>query len=410
MRIAIWHNLVSGGGKRALYYHVKGLVERGHEVVSYCPDTVDQDFLPLSSLIEEKIFPLKARLNSKNAFFRSKDGIYENTRALLDHCQQCADDINKNNFDVLFANSSSIFYIAHIGRFVNLPKVIYLGEPYRVAYEAMPEFIWKAPGKLGISGLKYLWLRFKHQYKSYWYSYLCREEFISASSYDTILVNSIFSKESVKRCYGLESKVCYLGIDTDYFNIGAESKERFVLGLGLIHVSKGIKRAIDTIALIDEISRPPLVWVGNNKNNTGYIDEITLYAKSRGVDLEVKIYITDEELIVLLRKACALLYLPNLEPFGLAPLEANSCGTAVIGLQEGGIKETVKDGVNGFTTVNFSERSSAELVELFLDLGYATNMGITARKYVMENWNYAMGIDNIEKYLLDSLSHADVRK
>ena len=61
MRIAVWHNLNSGGGKRALYYHVKGLVERGHYVVSYCPDTVDQDFLPLSDLVEERVFPLKGK-------------------------------------------------------------------------------------------------------------------------------------------------------------------------------------------------------------------------------------------------------------------------------------------------------------------------------------------------------------
>jgi hypothetical protein len=30
MKIAVWQNLPSGGGKRALYYHVRGLVELGH--------------------------------------------------------------------------------------------------------------------------------------------------------------------------------------------------------------------------------------------------------------------------------------------------------------------------------------------------------------------------------------------
>jgi hypothetical protein len=32
MKIAVWYNLPSGGAKRALYYHVRGLVERGHTV------------------------------------------------------------------------------------------------------------------------------------------------------------------------------------------------------------------------------------------------------------------------------------------------------------------------------------------------------------------------------------------
>ena len=33
MKIAIWHNLPSGGGKRALYNHIKALKENGHYVI-----------------------------------------------------------------------------------------------------------------------------------------------------------------------------------------------------------------------------------------------------------------------------------------------------------------------------------------------------------------------------------------
>ena len=57
VKIAIWHNLPSGGDKRALYYHVKGLVQRGHTVESWCPSTANQSYLPLSELITEHILP-----------------------------------------------------------------------------------------------------------------------------------------------------------------------------------------------------------------------------------------------------------------------------------------------------------------------------------------------------------------
>ena len=53
VKIAVWHNLPSGGGKRALYYHVRGLVERGHTVESWCPPTADLSYLPLRELISE---------------------------------------------------------------------------------------------------------------------------------------------------------------------------------------------------------------------------------------------------------------------------------------------------------------------------------------------------------------------
>ena len=57
MKIAVWHNLPSGGGKRSLYYHVKGLIERGHTVESWCPSTADRTYLPLDDLITEHIIP-----------------------------------------------------------------------------------------------------------------------------------------------------------------------------------------------------------------------------------------------------------------------------------------------------------------------------------------------------------------
>ena len=59
MRIAVWHNLPSGGGKRALYYHVRGLVEKGHSVEAWCPSTSDRNYLPLSELITEHVVPIE---------------------------------------------------------------------------------------------------------------------------------------------------------------------------------------------------------------------------------------------------------------------------------------------------------------------------------------------------------------
>src|SRR5262245_43194933 len=59
MRIAVWHNLPSGGGKRALYNLVRGLAARGHEITAWCPPTADPDYLPLNSIVHEKVLPLE---------------------------------------------------------------------------------------------------------------------------------------------------------------------------------------------------------------------------------------------------------------------------------------------------------------------------------------------------------------
>jgi hypothetical protein len=42
MKIAVWHNLHSGGGSRALQYHIQGLISAGHEVEIWA-DAPDAD-------------------------------------------------------------------------------------------------------------------------------------------------------------------------------------------------------------------------------------------------------------------------------------------------------------------------------------------------------------------------------
>jgi len=95
-----------------------------------------------------------------------------------------------------------------------------------------------------------------------------------------------------------------------------------------------------------------------------------------------------------------MIYLPFLEPFGLVPLEANACGTAVVGIAEGGLKETIKDDLNGYTVKDFNPNEIASKIQLFTDdLLFANEIGERARKYVQERWNYETGINNIEAYL-----------
>jgi len=48
-----------------------------------------------------------------------------------------------------------------------------------------------------------------------------------------------------------------------------------------------------------------------------------------------------------------MVYSARLEPFGLAPLEANACATPVVAVAEGGVRESIRNGVNG---VLISER------------------------------------------------------
>ena len=50
MKLAVFHNLPSGGALRALYDKIRYLEERGHSVTLYTFTSAEEDFLPLPRL------------------------------------------------------------------------------------------------------------------------------------------------------------------------------------------------------------------------------------------------------------------------------------------------------------------------------------------------------------------------
>src|SRR6476660_2487586 len=107
MRIAIWHNLPSGGGKRALYYHVRGLVERGHQIEAWCPPTADRTYLPLDELVREHVvdYPWQARRlkNPLRRAWANYSNMVAKIGALEEHCRECAREMEQKGFEVIMA-------------------------------------------------------------------------------------------------------------------------------------------------------------------------------------------------------------------------------------------------------------------------------------------------------------------
>lgn len=403
LRIAVWHNLPSGGGKRQLFEHVRGLVERGHHVESWCPDSAAGDFLPLGELVEEHVLPLDDRRDIYHSPIRSLPVVRSLLGTLERHCRACAAEIRRGGFDLLYANACLYLRTSPIAGMVDLPSAIYLGEPYRWFYEALPELPWIAPPDEPRRGtiLDSLRRRLEQRRKLDGMRVQARAELEYTRAFDRILVNSAFSRETVLRTFNLESKVCYLGIDTEHFRPGGEPKAGFVVGLGTIYHGKGVDRAIRALGTLPADRRPALIWIGNGASEP----DLAAYrglAGELGVDFEPRIHIPDAEVVRLLGQALAMVYTSRLEPFGLAPLEANACGTTVVGIAEGGVRESIQEGVNGRLARDDDPRALGELIgRLVDDPRVAVEEGLRARRHVEANWSLRMGTDNIETLLLE---------
>jgi glycosyltransferase involved in cell wall biosynthesis len=408
MKIAIWHNLPSGGGKRALHDHVRGLLQRGHTVEAWCPSTADQEYLPLGGLIKENVVPLDWKTTSVTSSLSERISwvffdMLRNLKAMDRHCRHCAEEIDNGGYDLLYANSSQFMAVSPIARYVKIPKFLYLQEPMRPLYEAMPKWPWIPPDlPSGFwmnphSVVEYLQEKIRIRY----YQNLAREEWINIKAYDTVLVNSLYSRESILRAYGVNARVCYLGIDTGFFIDRHQQRENFVVGIGAIYPSKNIEFVIKALSSIGK-PRPPLTWIGNAAFSP-YLDELQQLARSLHVDFSVKLMVSDEELIDTLNHAAMMAYAPRLEPFGYTPLEANACGLPVVAVAEGGVRETIIDGMNGLL-VEPDEKAMGRAIErLRDDTAYAQTLGRNGRKLVAEKWSLSTSIDRLEHRLEEAM-------
>jgi glycosyltransferase involved in cell wall biosynthesis len=419
MKIAVWHNLPSGGGKRALHDHVRGLVMRGHHVESWSPPRADLSYLSLSSYGPEHVVPLESGFAEPRGWVGRELKPYRDVVAKIEamkrHARQCAAEIGSKGFDLILGNSCSVFAAPFIARYVEVPTVLYLQEPHRRFYEAsrfwdMTRLEWVAPMspyfKLAKNPLRW------NGQAAYLVRYLAdvqairiqaREEAANVHAFDRVLCNSRFSRESILRVYGREAMVCYLGIDTDAFRPTGAPKERYAIGLGTFGPHKGIDIAIRALATMEPAVRPDLVWIGNFATGD-YLQYTTELATNLGVNLLPKMLVEHDELVDLLSRAAVMIFTSRLEPFGYAPLEANACGTPVVGIAEGGIRESIEHGCNGLLVEGDDPIALGEAISHYVnDLKLARDDGIRACNHIISQWRLEAAIDRLERHLFEAI-------
>jgi glycosyltransferase involved in cell wall biosynthesis len=399
MRIAVWHNLMFGGAKRALFNHLKALNEEGHSIEIWDLGFDKNEILDFRKFGKINVVSSDTDIGQLIQKYKYPTSISE-TKQILNVLKglqkKCSEQINKKEFDVVFVNSCSVTYMPFIGEFIEIPSVLYLGEPYRILYEAFPENVWQAPKDTHVDLKKFI-----SDYKTtYSRRIQVRQEINSARTYNKILVNSFYSRESVLKAYGIESELCRLGIDTNLFSPSDSGKDNYVIGMSLLYPPKGTDRAIFLISKLKKSIRPPLYWISNGCDPS-YLNYLTEYSKSLDVIFIPLINITDKEVVEKLSRARFMIYTPRLEPFGLSPLEANGCGTVVIGIAEAGVRESLTDNMNGFLLNGVEDNRFIEYAERLLsNSNTAIDLGLKARDFVMENWSLDQLKNNINNALI----------
>jgi glycosyltransferase involved in cell wall biosynthesis len=168
-----------------------------------------------------------------------------------------------------------------------------------------------------------------------------------------VVCNSVYSSESILRAYGVQAHVLYPGVDTDRFRpapsaFDAPADRNYVLSVGRLDPAKNYHLVVQALGMLEPVARPALHVVADQRPMFEYEEAVGQLARDLGVDLTVVSPAHDDQLIAEYQHAVATICAAELEPFGLTSIESIACGTAVVAVRQGGFREVVEDGVNGF--------------------------------------------------------------
>jgi glycosyltransferase involved in cell wall biosynthesis len=200
------------------------------------------------------------------------------------------------------------------------------------------------------------------------------------NSYNEIVANSNFVKNSLLKWVRLKKKVHVIhpGVDTSYFR-PAGIYDNYFLVVSRIEPLKRLELAIQSFNIFKSLcnSRFRLIVAGYlDPKNRSYLNYLTKTCK-RNVDFEINP--SDEDLLKLYQNCYAFLFPSFNEPFGIAPLEAMSCGKPVIATGQGGFQDYLIDNYNGFLTFSNPSAIARKMLLLAQNYDLVVSMGQKAR-------------------------------
>ncbi len=398
MRIALFHNLPSGGAKRAVYEWTRGLT-RAHAVDVYSLSTADHGFCDVRPLARaHRTFEFLPRRLFRTPFGRlNRLQYWRDLRALTRVGRRIAADVNSAGYDVVFAHPCLHTGIPPFLPFLEVPTAYYLHEPLGGGF---PPSIARPYARRRCASIDRLDPLLRLQQRA-----LERARRRSLA-HARLLANSEFTRGRMRAAYGVEAAVVYSGVDVDAFRPRPDAVPTdAVVSVGELTPRKGFDFLVESLAALPAARRPTLTLVCNaaTADETRYVQEL---AERGGVELRVRWRLSTEELAAEYRRAQLCLYAPVAEPFGLVPLEAMACGIPVVAVAEGGVPESVVDGVTGRLVPRDVTAFAAAVRELLADPGTRHRLAENARAYVCRDWTWDSAVARLENALHAAASRA----
>ncbi|NJR48576.1 MAG: glycosyltransferase family 4 protein [Leptolyngbyaceae cyanobacterium CSU_1_3] len=224
----------------------------------------------------------------------------------------------------------------------NQMHVCYCHAPMRYAWDMTFDYLRSSKMGRGLPGVftRYLLHRLRQ-----W-------DVLSANRVDYFVANSQTTARRIWRYYRRPAEVIYPPVAIDRFPFVAQKQDFYVTVSRLV----SYKKISLIVQAFNQLGRP-LVVIGSGA-------ELKQIQQIAGPNVQVLGWQPDEVVNHYLSQAKAFVYAAY-EDFGIAPVEAQACGTPVIAFGAGGTLETVRDlrqHPNQGTGILFSEQTQEALI------------------------------------------------
>jgi glycosyltransferase involved in cell wall biosynthesis len=200
-------------------------------------------------------------------------------------------------------------------------------------------------------------------------------DFVHSQRPDYLLCNSQTVQKRILKNYHRQSQVVYPGIDLSFFKPALKNtKNKYFLVISRLVTHKRIDIAIKACHQLNL----KLIIVGQGR------DQQQLKKLAKKINYKNIVFtgkIANKELLSLYQN-CQALICPQLEDFGLTPLEAQASGKPVIAFNRGGITETI---INNKTGLFFNQQNTQSLIK-------------TLKKFSQKNFKKSDCVNNAKRF------------
>lgn len=327
MKVAVVHDwlTIRAGGEGVL-----------KEILALYPQAdlfVIVDFLP----DEERGFLAGHRITT--SFVQRLPRARRHYRTYLPLMALAVEQFDMTGYDLVISSSSSVAKGVITGP--DQLHVAYTHSPIRYAWDLQHQYL--AEARLQ-RGLRSVIARLILHYMRIWDSR-------TANGVDHFIANSSFIARRIRKAYGRDATVIYPPVDIDRFSPGGSRDDVYVT-LSRMVPYKRVPLIVEAFAAMPDRR---LVVIGEGP-------EMAAVQRAAGANVTILGKQPDDVVARELRRARAFVFAAE-EDFGIAPLEAQACGTPVIAYGRGGALETVRGAAGpNRTGVFFTEQSVPAII------------------------------------------------